>query len=99
MLFSHERFTMSFRQALDFGIDYRDFEKVRCLPKDVPLIAIAGVWGEYSDIRCLFLDKAGRGYMRYIQKWGDRGFLIRELGLDAKEIRIGQVITIQDKCL
>ncbi len=92
MLFSHERFTMSFRQALDFGIDYRDFEKVRCLPQGVPLIAIAGVWGEYSDIRCLFLDAEGNGYMRYIRKWGNEGFLIRELGLDAKAIEVGQIV-------
>ncbi|WP_298851606.1 hypothetical protein [uncultured Ruegeria sp.] len=92
MLFPHERFTMSFRQALDFGIDYRDFENVRCLPKDVLLIAIAGVWGEYSDIRCLFMDAEGNGYLRNIQKWGDKGFLIRELGLDAKAIEVGQIV-------
>ncbi|NOC46999.1 hypothetical protein [Ruegeria sp. HKCCD7559] len=92
MLFSHERFTMSFHQALDLGIDYRDFEKVRRLPKGVPLIAIAGVWGEYGDIRCLFMDTEGKGYLRYIQKWGDNGFLIRELGLDAKAIEVGQTV-------
>ncbi len=96
MQFPHKRFTMSFRQALDFGIDYRDFEKVRCLPQGVPLIAIAGVWGEYSDIRCLFLDAKGNGYMRYIQNWGDKGFLIRELGLDAKSIEVGQFFYLSE---
>ncbi len=87
---------MSFRQALDYGIDYRTFEKVPCLPKGVPLIAVAGIWGEYSDIRCLFLDSEGKCYLRYIQKWGGKGFLIRELGLDAKEISAGQVVIAND---
>ena len=42
MLFQHERFTMSFRLALDDGIDYRTFEKVLCLPPSIPLAAVAG---------------------------------------------------------
>ncbi len=92
MLFPHERFTMSFRQALDYGIDYRMFEKVRYLPGGVPLIAIAGVWGDFNNIRCLFIDRHGTRYMRNITKWGDKGFLIRELDLDAKEIAVGQVV-------
>lgn len=50
---------MGFKQALQYGIDYRDYEKVRELPKDVELTAIAGVWGDYSNLRCLFVTAEG----------------------------------------
>lgn len=29
-----------------YGIDYRDYEKVSRLPEGVPLMAVAGVWGD-----------------------------------------------------
>ncbi|WP_291732577.1 hypothetical protein [Leisingera sp. F5] len=32
------------------------------LPEGVPLIAIAGVWGDYSNILCLFMDANGNGH-------------------------------------
>lgn len=44
--------------------DYCDFEKVDRLPEDLPLIAVACVWGDYQNIRCLFVDAEGNGYMR-----------------------------------
>jgi hypothetical protein len=33
MQFDHTQFTLGFRQALEYGIDYRDHEKVDRLPK------------------------------------------------------------------
>lgn len=91
MTFEHDHFTMSFHQARDYGIDYRDFAKVDCLPEGVPLTAVAGVWGDYSNIRCLFMDADGKGYMRNIRKWGDRGYLIKELAMDATALVVCKV--------
>ena len=88
MTFEHDHFTMSYHQARDYGIDYRKFRKVDCLPEGVTLIAVAGIWGDHCNIRCLFLDADGNGYMRNIRKWGDKGYLIKELGLNAREICI-----------
>ncbi|EEE35316.1 hypothetical protein RKLH11_3992 [Rhodobacteraceae bacterium KLH11] len=90
MSFAHDHFTMSYHQARDYGIDYRSFEKVGCLPDWVQLVAVAGVWGDYQNIRCLFVDVVGIGYMRNIRWWGDKGYPIKELGIDAKEISVGQ---------
>lgn len=91
MRLDHETFTMSFAQARDIGIDYRDYQKVDCLPSGVTVTAIAGVWGDYVNIRCLFEDADGNRYLRNIQRWGDAGYVYKELGLDAKEIEAGQV--------
>lgn len=90
MSFAHDHFTMSFHQARDYGIDYRSFEKVDCLREGVPLVAVAGVWGDFQNIRCLFVDAEGNGYMRNIRRWGDKGYPIKELSIDAKEISVGQ---------
>ncbi len=46
MHFDHAQFTLRFRQALEYGIDYREFEKIDRLPEGVPLLAIAGIWGD-----------------------------------------------------
>ena len=35
MRLDHETFTMSFAQARDIGIDYRNYQKVDCLPSFV----------------------------------------------------------------
>lgn len=91
MSFAHDHFTMSYHQARDFGIDYRDFKKVDCLPEDLPLVAVAGVWGDYQNIRCLFIDTAGNGYMRNVGKRRD-GYVIRELGVDARELEVGESV-------
>lgn len=91
MQFDHTQFTLGFRQALGYGIDYRDFDKVDRLPKSVPLIAIAGVWGDYSDIRCLFFDQTGQTYRRHVTG-RDGWYIIRELDLNAKELQVGQLV-------
>lgn len=91
MRLDHENFTMSFAHARKIGIDYRDYRKVDCLPSSVTVTAIAGVWGDHVNIRCLFEDADGNGYLRNIQRWGDAGYIIKELGLDAKELEVGQV--------
>lgn len=93
MSFAHDHFTMSYHQARDYGIDYRDFEKVDCLPKGVPLIAVAGVWGDYQNIRCLLVDTEGNGYMRNIRKRRD-GYVIQELGVDARELKVGENVLL-----
>ncbi len=91
MQFEHTQFTLGFRQALEYGIDYRDYKKVDRLPDGIPLMAIAGVWGDYSDIRCLFIDETGKTYRRHIT--GRAGqYIIRELDLNAKEMEVGQVV-------
>lgn len=91
MQFDHPQFTLGFRQALEYGIDYRDYEKVDRLPEDIPLMAIAGVWGDYNDIRCLFIDQTGKTYRRHITGRAGR-YNIRELDLNAKEVDVGQVV-------
>ncbi len=94
MRLDHENYTMSFAQARDIGIDYRDYQKVDCLPSGMPVTAIAGVWGEYVNIRCLFEDADGNRYLRNIRRWGDAGYTIRELDLDAKAIEVGQIFRL-----
>ncbi|AHD07951.1 hypothetical protein [Phaeobacter gallaeciensis] len=94
MTFEHDHFTMSYHQARDYGIDYREFEKVDRLPDGIPLIAIAGVWGDYSNIRCLFMDADGNGYMRNIRKSGDQGYFLTEVEGCAKELKVGQLVMV-----
>ncbi len=91
MTYDHENYTMSFAQARDIGIDYRDYQKIDRLPSGVELFAIAGVWGDYVNIRCLFQDAEGNRYLRNIARRGDAGYIITELGVDAKLIAVGQV--------
>lgn len=97
MQFDHPQFTLGFRQAIDFGIDYRDYEKVGRLPEGVPLTAIAGIWGDYSDIRCLFVDQTGQTYRRHITGCAGQ-YVIRELALNAKELQVGQVLVVLKDC-
>lgn len=94
MRLDHENFTMSFAQARDIGIDYRDYTKVDCLPSDIPVTAIAGVWGDNVNIRCLFEDADGNRHLRYIRRWGDAGYIVKELGIDAKQIEVGQIFQL-----
>jgi len=68
--------------------------KAGLLPEGIALTAVAGVWGDSRNIRCLFMDQQGKGYMRNIVKWGDAGYNIRELGIDAKKIEVGQVFDL-----
>ena len=89
MSYNPNNFTMSFAQARDAGIDYRDYAKVYSLPSGAPLTAIAGVWGDYS-----FEDADGNKYLRNIRKWGDAGYFIKELNLDAKAIEAGQMFSL-----
>lgn len=95
MQFDHTQFTLGFRQALGYGIDYRDYEKVDCVPERVPLMAVAGIWGDFSDIRCLFFDQTGQTYRRHITG-RDGQYIIRELDLNAKEMEVGQVVVVEN---
>lgn len=93
MQFDHPQFTLGFRQALEYGIDYRGYDRVDRLPEGIPLMAIAGIWGDYSDIRCLFIDHTGKTYRRHIT--GRAGlYIIRELDMNAKELNIGQLFIL-----
>ncbi|MEP2679664.1 MULTISPECIES: hypothetical protein [Roseobacteraceae] len=94
MRLDHETFTMSFAQARDIGIDYRDYQKVDCLPSGVRVTAIAGVWGDYVNIRCLFEDADDNRYLRNIRRWGDAGYFVKELDVDAKQILVGEVFEL-----
>jgi len=94
MTFKHDQFTMSYHQARDYGIDYRDFEKVAHLPEATALTAVAGIWGDNRNIRCLFNDPQGNRYMRNIVKWGDAGYVVKELDIDAKQIEVGQIFQL-----
>lgn len=88
--FSHTQFTMGFKDALVHGVDYREYKTVSKLPSGINLSAIAGVWGDYSNIRCLFQDENGNGYLRNIR--GAAGqYIINELGVNAKEIKVGEI--------
>lgn len=97
MQFDHTQFTLSFRQALEYDIDYRDFQKVDRLPEGISLMAIAGIWGDYSDIRCLFIDQDGQTYRRHITGCAGQ-YVIRELDLNAKELQVGQVLVVLKYC-
>jgi hypothetical protein len=91
--YTNDRFTMSLQQAEMHGIDYRSFERKDCLPDVTPLIAIAGIWGRYQNIMCLFHDNEGNRYLRNIYRRRD-GYQIPELGLDAKGIEAGQEVAV-----
>ena len=93
MQFDHPQFTLGFRQALEYGIDYRGYDRVDRLPEGIPLMAIAGIWGDYSDIRCLFIDHTGKTYRRHITGRAGR-YIIRELDMNAKELNIGQLFIL-----
>lgn len=87
-------FAMGFKDARMYGLDYRDYQKVSVLPTGVPLTAVAGVWGDYANIRCLSEDDHGNRYLRNI--YGDsRGYFIRELGVNGKEIKVGTVFIVE----
>lgn len=60
----------------------------------MPFTAIAGVWGDYSNIRCLFEDAEGNKYLRNIRKWGDARYVSKELSVVAKQIEAGQVLNL-----
>ena len=86
-------FTLGFRDAMAQGIDYRHFEKVRALPEAIELTAVAGIWGNYSDLRCLFTCSDGTQICRTV--WSRSKYFIPELQIHGKEIRVGQRFTVQ----
>jgi len=95
MRLDNKNYTMSFAQARDIGIDYRDYDKVDWLPCGISVTAIAGVWGDNVNIRCLFEDGDGNRYLRNIRRWGNSGYVVKELGIDAKDIQVGQVFRLR----
>ncbi|WP_299085810.1 hypothetical protein [uncultured Ruegeria sp.] len=90
---SNKRFTMSLRQAKECGIDFRDFERVDQLPSEIPLVAVAGVWGKFQNILCLFEAELGRRYLRNVYQRRN-GYVIPELGICAKTISAGETVTV-----
>jgi len=53
-------------------------------------VAVAGIWGDYSNIRCLFHDEHGKKYLRNIKGSGGQ-YTIQEFGVNAKDIEVGMV--------
>jgi len=92
--FSHTQFTMGFKDALIHGVDYREYKTVSTLPAGINLIAIAGVWDDYSNIRCLFQAENREAYLRKIKGRGGQ-YIIQELGVNAKEIVVGSYFIIE----
>ena len=82
------KYKYSFYDALDEGIDYRDYKRVRELPKNEKLTAVAGVWGNYQDIRCLFISESNKRYCR--TGFFSTKYLIKELNVFGNEIEVGQ---------
>lgn len=95
MNFTHKNFTLSYHQAREHQIDCNDYTAVKTLPENVQFYAVAGVWGKFVNIRCLFKDADGNLYHRNIYK-RDEGYMIKELGVDAKAIEVGQVFQINN---
>ncbi|MBI1494377.1 hypothetical protein [Halocynthiibacter styelae] len=94
MTYTHENFTMSFREAMDLGIDYRDYDKVDRLPQGILLTAVAGIWGDFQNIRCLFVDRKGNRYLRNIQG-GNGMYPIKELRQrNARTLTAGQIVRL-----
>lgn len=82
---------MGFKQALQYGIDYRDYEKVRELPKGVELTAVAGIWGDYSNLRCLFITADGERICRTV--FNRLKYWVPEIERHGKEIEVGETFT------
>ena len=87
------QYTLSWRQSQDLGIDYRDFDYCKRLPEGIELVAIAGVWNNRGNIRCLFIDRDRNTYCRHVGGGGGK-YMITELGVNAKDIEVGQVFEI-----
>ena len=87
-----QRFTFSYKQAIEAGIDYRDFKRVRTLPRDIKLTAVAGIWGDYQDIRCLFTSDAGDKYCRTVYHRAE--YYIPEISVYAKNISPDDVFNV-----
>lgn len=85
-------FTMGFKEALKNGMDYRDYKKVRELPKNIELTAVAGVWGDHCDLRCLFVtangDRVCRTVFNRLKYW------VPEIEKHGKEIQVDSVFLI-----
>lgn len=83
-----EKYKYSFKDAISVGIDYRDYEKVRELPKNETYTAVAGVWGDYHDIRCLFISSSKKRYCR--TGFSSNRYLIKELEIHGNLIQVDQ---------
>lgn len=81
-------FTMGFHQALSQGIDYRKFERVERLPSGISIIAVAGVWGDNQNLRCLFELEDGRKVRR--ETYFQSGYELLELGWSGKKLVAGK---------
>lgn len=83
---------MGFKDAMMYGIDYREYEKVRELPMGIELTAVAGVWGDYSNLRCLFMtsdgDKICRTVFNRLKYW------VPEIERHGKEVQAGEIFLI-----
>lgn len=87
-------FTMGFKDAMMYGIDYRDYKKVRELPKGIELTAVAGVWGDYSNLRCLFVTEDGDRICRTV--FNRLKYWVPEIERYGKEIGVCEKFLTKD---
>lgn len=87
-------FTMGFKDAMMYGIDYRDYEKIRELPKGIELTAVAGIWGNYSNLRCLFVTAGGDRICRTV--FHGSKYWVPEIERFGKEIEVGECFSIEE---
>jgi len=82
-------FYLGFKDAMLHGIDYREYPKLRELPKGRTLTAVAGVWGDYSDMRILFVDvDSGERMCRTVFNGTD--YYVPEIGRKGRDIAIDE---------
>jgi len=87
------KFTMQYEQFLQLGYTWSKIRKVRSLPKGEDLKAIAGVWGEPALLRCMFEREDG-GLLMRTGYWSPHRYLIKELGISGKDLKIGQMCRV-----
>ena len=85
---------MGFKDAMMYGIDYRDYKKVRELPKGIELTAVAGVWGDYSNLRCLFVTEDGDRICRTV--FNRLKYWVPEIERYGKEIGVCEKFLTKD---
>jgi hypothetical protein len=78
--------TMSYQASREAGIIIREYEKVSRLPEGIGMKAVAAVWGDRQNLRCLFDTDAGDRLQRTV--YWNGGYMIEELGVSGKELEL-----------
>ena len=78
--------TMGYQASREVGIVIREYEKVSRLPAGIGMKAVAAVWGDRQNLRCLFETDTGERLQRTV--YWNGGYLIEELGVSGKELEL-----------